>query len=88
MDTTKLFANKNSNEFDVVVTNLMEKNRTLAEKIINLKIDQESQAILLCEVMKQKKRAIEEKVMIEDDKRILTRRLEERSLEVTRIANM
>ena len=66
MDTTKLFANGDSNEFDAIVANLMENNRTLVEEIKNLKIENESQAILLCEVTKQKKKVIEDKVMIED----------------------
>ena len=70
METTKLFADGKSNEFDVAVTDLMEKNRTLAEEIKNLKIEKESQAILLCEVTEQKNKAIEDKVMIEDEKKI------------------
>ena len=55
----------------------MEKNRVQAEKIKNFKLEQESQAILLCEVTKQNKRAMEEKAMIEEDKRILNNKLEE-----------
>ena len=50
MDTTKLFANGESNEFYVAVADLMEKNRAQDEEIKNLKLEQESQAILLCEV--------------------------------------
>ena len=88
MDTTKLFANGKYNEFDAVVANLMENNRTLTEEIRNLKIEQESQVILLCEVIKQKKKAMEDKVMIEDDKRVLTNRLEEKSSEVNMISHM
>ena len=52
MDTTNLFSNGDSNEFDVVVADLMEKNRAQAEEIKNLKLEKESQAILLCEVTK------------------------------------
>ena len=52
IDTTKLFENGNSNEFDATVVDLMEKNRTIAEEIKNLKIEQESQAIFLCEMIK------------------------------------
>ena len=52
MDTTKLFANGDSNEFNTTVVDLMEKNRAQAEEIRNLKLEQESQAILLCEVTK------------------------------------
>ena len=88
MDTTKLFANGNSNEFDVVVADLMEKRITQAEEIINLKIEKESQAILLCEVTEQKKKAMEDIVMIEDDKRVLTNILEEKSSEINRISHM
>ena len=51
----------------------MEKNRAQAEEIKILKIEKESQAMMLYEVTKQKKRAIEDKVMIEEDKRNLAR---------------
>ena len=43
---------------------------------------------MLCKVTKQKKRAIEDKIMIEDDKRNLTNRLEEKTIEFERILNM
>ena len=66
----------------------MEKNIAQAKEIRNLKIEQESQAMMLCEVTKQNKRAIEDKVMIEEEKRILENRLEEKSTELTRISNM
>ena len=66
----------------------MEKNRVQDEEIQNLKLDQESQAILLCELTKQKKRAMEDKSMIEEDKRILNNRVEEKSTELTKISNM
>ena len=36
----------------------------------------------------QKKKVVEDKAMIEDDKRVLINRLEERSSKVTRITNM
>ena len=50
IDTTKLFSNGDSNEFDATIVDLMEKNRAQAKEIRNLKLEQESQAILLCEV--------------------------------------
>ena len=65
----------------------MEKNRAQAEEIRNLKLEQESQAILLCEVTEQKKKAIEEKTILEEDKRILANRLEEKSKEISKISN-
>ena len=55
----------------------MENNRVQAKEIINLKLEKESQAILLCEVTEQKKKAIEEKAMIEEDKRIMSNKLKE-----------
>ena len=66
----------------------MEKNRAQAEEIKNLKIEQESQAMMLCEMTKQKKRAVEDRAMLEDDKRNLANRLEEKSIELTKISNM
>ena len=66
----------------------MEKNRVQAEEIRTLKMEYESQAMMLCEITEQKKREIEDRVMLEDDKRNLTNRLEEKSTELTRILNM
>ena len=63
----------------------MEINRAQAKEIRTLKLEQESDAIMLCEVTKQKKRAIEEKAMIEDDKRNIANRLEENSIEFERV---
>ena len=65
----------------------MEKNGTLIEEVRNLKIEQEIQSIFLCEVIEQKKKVEEEKVMIEDDKRILANKLEEKTSELNRIAH-
>ena len=76
--TTQLFADGSSYEFDTKIVDLMDKNRAQAEEIRNLKLEQESQAILLCEVTEKKNKAIEEKGMIEKEKRILSNRLEEK----------
>ena len=65
----------------------MEKNRAQVEEIRNLKLEQESQAILLCEVTEQKKKAIEDKTILEEDKRILENRLEEKLEELSKISN-
>ena len=43
---------------------------------------------MLCEIIEQKKRAIEDKAMIEDDKRNLANRLEEKSIDLARVFNM
>ena len=50
IDTTQVFSNWDSKEFDVEIVELMEKNRAQAEEIRSLKIKQESQAIMLCEI--------------------------------------
>ena len=44
--------------------------------------------MMLCEVTEQNKRAIEDNTMIEEDKRNLANRLEEKSTELTKISNM
>ena len=51
-------------------------------------MEHESQAMMLCEITEQKKRAIEDKIMLEDDKRNLANRLEEKYVELARISNM
>ena len=79
IDTIGLFTDGNQNEFDAAIVDLMERNRVHEEKIKNFKLEQESQAILICEVTEQKKKVMEDKTLLEEDKRILTRRLEEKS---------
>ena len=59
IDTTKVFSSGDTKEFDVAIAELMEMNRAQAEEIRTLKLEQESQAIMLCEVTEQKKRTIE-----------------------------
>ena len=88
IDTTQVFSNGDSKEFDAEIAELMEKNRAQEEEIRSFKMEQESQAMMLCEITEQKKRAIEDRSMIEDDKRNLTNRLEEKSTELTKISNM
>ena len=66
----------------------MEKNRAQAEEIRSLKIEHESQAMMLCEITKQKKRVVENRNMLEDEKRNLANRLEEKSTKLTKISNM
>ncbi|MDF3686233.1 hypothetical protein [Enterobacter hormaechei] len=88
IDTTQVFTNGDSKEFDATIVELMEKNRAQAEEIRSLKMEHESQAIMICEITEQKKRAVEDRVMMEDDKRNLANRLEEKCTELTRISNM
>ena len=88
IDTTKVFAKGDSKEFDATIAELMEKNRVQAEEIRSLKIEHESQDMMLCEITAQKKRAVEDRVMLEDDKRNLAKKLEEKFVELARISNM
>ena len=50
-------------------------------------MEQESQAILLCEVTEQKKKAIEDKTILEEDNIILANILGEKSEELSKISN-
>ena len=88
IDTTQVFSKEYSKEFDAAIAELMEKNRFQAEEIRSLKIEHESQAMMICEITEQKKRAVEDRVMLEDDKRNLAKRLEEKCTTLTRISNM
>ena len=88
IDTTNIFSNGDTKEFDAAIAELMEKNKVQAEEIKSLKMEHESQAIMICEITEQKKRAVEDKVMMENDKRNLANRLEEKCTELTRISNM
>ena len=88
IDTTQVFANGDSKEFDAAIAELMEKNRAQLEEIRSLKMEQETQAMMLCEITEQKKREIEDRAMLEDDKRNLANRLEEKSTELSKISNM
>ena len=88
IDTTKVFVKGDSKEFDAAIVELMEKNRVQAKEIRSLKMEHESHAMMLCEITEQKKRAIEDRVMLEDDKRNLANRLDEKSTELARISNM
>ena len=78
---------KRENEFDVAIADLMEKNRAQEEEIKNLKLEQESQAILVCEVTEQKMKAFEDKNLLEEDKRTLAHRLEEKLEELSKFSN-
>ena len=50
-----MFANGDSKEFDVAIVDPMEKNRAQVEEIRTLKIEQESQAMMLCEVTEKRR---------------------------------
>ena len=63
----------------------MEKNRVQVEELRSLKMEHESQAMMLCKITEQKKRAVEDRAMLKDDKRNLANRLEEKSTKLTNI---
>ena len=50
IDTTKVFANGDTKEFDVAIAELVEKNRAPVEEIRSLKIEKVPQAMMLCEI--------------------------------------
>ena len=77
IDTTQVFSNGDSKEFDAAIAKLMEKNRDQVEEIRSLKMEHESQSMMLCEITKQMKIEIEDKSM-----------LEEKSTKITKISNM
>ena len=52
IDTSKVFSNGDSKEFDAAIADLMEKNRAQAKEIRSLKIEKESHAMMLYEVTK------------------------------------
>ncbi|MDF3675384.1 hypothetical protein [Enterobacter hormaechei] len=85
INTTQVFSKGDSKEFDAAIAELMEKNKIQAEEIRSLKMEHESQAIMICEITEQKKRAVDDRVMMENDKRNLANRLEEKCTELTRI---
>ena len=87
IETSKLFIDGNQSKFDATIANLMERNRAHEEESRNLKLEQESQAILVYEVTKQKKKAIEDKNLLEEDKRVLAHRLEEKLEELSKVSN-
>ena len=88
IDTTKVFAKGDSKEFDAAIAELMEKKIIQGKEIRSLKIEHESQAMMLCEINEKKKREIEDRAMLEDGKRSLANRLEEKSTKLTKISNM
>ena len=79
-DTIGLFDNGNPSECDAAIVDLMKKNNALKEDITSLKREHEIQAVRLCEETKLRKKDEEDKVMIDDDSRILRNRLDERHL--------
>ena len=88
IDTTQVFSNGDSKEFDAEIAELMEKNKVQVEEIRSLKMEHESQAMMLCKNTEQKKREVKDRAILEDDKRNLANRLEEKSTELTKISNM
>ena len=79
IDATQVFSNGDSKEFDAAIAELMEKDRAQEKEIRSLKMEQKSKSMMLCEITEQKKRAIEERAMLENDKINLANILEEKS---------
>ena len=80
--TQGLFDTRDSSESDAIIADLLEKKSILNEGYRGLKREHEIQSMRLCEVTKQKKKGEEEKVMVEEDKRQMAIRIEERPSDV------
>ena len=70
LDIAGLFDEGNSSEYDEAIVDLMEKNNSLNEEVRNLKREQETQSILLCETIELKNKVEEDRVIIEEYKRL------------------
>ena len=79
-DYTRLFDNGNPSECDVAIVDLMEKNNALREEFTSLKREHEIRVVELCGETKLRKKDEEDKVMIEDDSRVLKNRLDEKNM--------
>lgn len=58
------------------------RNTTLQEEVRKLKREQETHLLKLCKVMEQKKKIVNDKEMEDEDKRLISTRLEEKTNEV------
>ena len=84
-DITRLFDDGNPREYDSAIIDLIESNNTLKEEVTNLKREHEVQAIRLCEEIEKRKKAIEDKVMIENDIRVLRNKLDEKTCDIQKL---
>ena len=71
---------------DATIEDLLVRNATLQEEVIKLKREHESHSVRLCEVMEQKKKVVNDKEMTDEDKILLTTRLEENNNEVHQLS--
>ena len=72
-DTIGLFDNRNSSECEASIADLMDKKNVINEEFRNLKREKQIQPVRMCEMPKLKKKAKKDKVMIEEDKRVLVK---------------
>ena len=82
IDTKKVFSNGDTQEFDAAIEELMERNKAQVEEIRSLTIEWGSQAMMLCEIIEWKKRAIGDRAIIEDTKRNLVNILEKKLVDL------
>lgn len=82
VDTQVLFETGNSSDSDATIVDLLGKNIILNEEVKGVKRENEIQLARLCKVTEQKKKAKEDKVFTEEDKRLTIIRLEERTYDV------
>ena len=85
IDIEGLFDNGKTSDTNEIIVELSEKNNILRKEVKVIKREWETQSIRLCEVIQEKKKIEEDKIMAEEDKRRMGTTLEEISFEVQKI---
>ena len=87
VDTKGLLDNGKIGNKDEAMIEFLENNSALVKEVKYLKIEQEIKSIALCEAIEQRKKAMANKLMVEEDKRQIASRLEETSFQVHKLTN-
>ena len=73
---------RSSEEADAAIEDLLAKNLNLHEEVRKLKREQEIHSVRICKFMEQKNQAKNDREMAQEDKRLLSTRLEEKENEI------
>lgn len=87
VDIEGLLNSRKTGSNDEALIEILEKNSALIKEEKDLKRIQNIQLVTLYEAMEKKKKAMEDKLITEEDKRQMAIRLEERSFEVQKLTN-
>ena len=71
-----------SSEYDEAIIDIMEKNNALNKNVRNLRREHEIQVVRLCKETKLTNTYEEDRVMMNEDQRILSRKLEDKTYNV------